>query len=97
VIIRATKSQIFSALFKAYEMSTNKISHSYHEGIPIIRSKKSQNLPLGQNLLLGQTFWQHSFFLFIDILLKIQQQILKCFCNICCNSVIIMNLLWFLT
>jgi len=37
VIFKATKSQysqIFSAFFKAYEMSTNQISRSYHEGIP---------------------------------------------------------------
>jgi len=37
VIFRAIKSlysQIFSAFFKAYEMSTNQISRSYHEGIP---------------------------------------------------------------
>jgi len=34
VITRATKSQLFSAVLKVHETSTNKISHSYHEGIP---------------------------------------------------------------
>jgi len=42
----------------------------------VIRSKKSQNLSLGQNLLLGQYFLAAEFFLDIDILLKLQQQIL---------------------
>jgi len=31
--------------------------------------------------LLGQTFFAIQFFLFIDILLKLQQQILICFCK----------------
>jgi len=39
----------------------------------VIRSKKSQNL------LLGQTFLATQFFLFINMLLKLQQQILICF------------------
>ena len=38
-----------------------------------------------------------SFFLFIDILLKLQQKILICFCKCSCNSVIIMGLLGFRT
>jgi len=42
-------------------------------------------------------FLQHCFFLFIDILLKLQQQILISFCKFCCNSVIIMGFLRFLT
>jgi len=33
-MIRATKSQNFSAVSKVYETSTNQISRSYHEGIP---------------------------------------------------------------
>jgi len=32
-------------------------------------------------------FVQRSFFLFIDILFKLQQQILICFCKFSCNSV----------
>jgi len=32
-------------------------------------------------------FLQHSFFLFIDILLKLQQHVLICFCKFSCNSV----------
>jgi len=31
---KSQKSQKFSAVSKAYETSTNQISHSYHEGIP---------------------------------------------------------------
>jgi len=71
-------------------------AHAMRES-QIIRLKKSQNLSLGQNISLGQTFLQHSFFLLnIDILLKLQQQILICFCKFSCNSVIIVGLLRFL-
>jgi len=42
-------------------------------------------------------FLQRCFFLFIDILLKLQQQILTCFRKFCCNSVIIMGLSRFMT
>jgi len=42
-------------------------------------------------------FLQHNFFLFIDILLKLQQQIVIYFCKFSCNYVIIMGLLRFLT
>jgi len=44
IIIRATKSQIFSAFFKANETSTNQISRSYHEQLPSYKVKRSQNL-----------------------------------------------------
>jgi len=39
---------------------------------------------------------QHSFFLFIDILLKLQPQILILFCKFSCNSVITVVLFPFL-
>jgi len=63
VIIRATKSQLsqnFSAVSKVYETSTNQISRSYHEAI---RSKKSQNLSLGQNFFAVQFFSLYSYFI----------------------------------
>jgi len=63
----------------------------------VVRSEKSQNLLLGQKLWLGQIFIAAQFFLFIDILLKLQQQILICFCKFSCNSVMIMGLLQFRT
>jgi len=59
--------------------------------------QKSKNLPLDQNLSLCQTFLAAEFFLLIDILLKLQQQMFICFYNFSCNSVIIMGLLRFLT
>jgi len=46
---------------------------------------------------LGQTFLAAQILLFIDILLKVQQQILIYFCKFSCNSVMIMGLLRFLT
>jgi len=53
-------------------------AHTLRES-QVIRSKKSQNLSVGQNFLAAQ------FFLFIDILLKLQQQpeqeIVICFCK----------------
>jgi len=61
---------------------------------PVNRSKKSQNLSFGQTLLLGQNFLAAQVFLFIDTLLKLQQQIFICFCKFSCNSVIIVGLLW---
>jgi len=78
IISRATKSQYFSAVSRVYETSTNQISPLYL----VIRSKKSQNLSL------GQTFLQHSFALKyqyfiettttdIDMLLQVDLQ----FCN----------------
>jgi len=39
----------------------------------VIRSNKSQNLSLGQSLSLGQIFLATVFFLFANILLKLQQ------------------------
>jgi len=49
----------------------------------VIRSKKCQNLSLGQNFLL------QSFFVVINISLKLQQHILICFCKFRCNSEIL--------
>jgi len=46
----------------------------------VVRSKKRTNLSLGQNFLAAE------FFLVIDILLKLQQQILICFSKYCCTS-----------
>ena len=86
---KSQQSQIFSAVSKVYETSTNHISRSYHEGIPSYYVKKSQNLSFGQNFLAAQ------FFLFTEILLKLQEQIVICFCKFSCNSVIIMGLLRF--
>jgi len=55
----------------------------------VIRSKKSQNFSLGQNLSSGQNFLAAQRLFFIDILLKLQKQILICFGNFSCNSNII--------
>jgi len=65
--------------------------------IKVIRSKKSPDVLLGQNLSLGQNFLAAEFFLVIDILLKLQQHILICFCKFSCNSEILMGLLRLLT
>jgi len=43
--------------------------------------------------ILGEAFLAEQFFLFIDILLKLQQPILICFCKFGCNSVVIEDLL----
>ena len=40
---------------------------------------------------LVKIFLQRSFFLFINILLKLQQLVLICFCKFSCNSVIVMS------
>jgi len=58
----------------------------------VIRAK-NQNLSLEQNLSVSQTYFAAQFFLLIDMLLKLQQQILSCFCKFSCNSVIIVGLL----
>ena len=55
--------------------------------------QKVQNSFLGQNLSSGKMFLAAQFFLFIDILLKLQQPVLICFCNFNCNSVVIEDLL----
>jgi len=44
--------------------------------------EKSQKLSLGQNLLSGQLLLQYSFFIFINILLKLQHNILIWFCKL---------------
>jgi len=48
-------------------------------------------------LLLGQNFLAVEFFLVINILLKLQQQILICFCKFRCKSEIVMGLLQLVT
>jgi len=54
--------------------------------------QKSQNLSLDKNLSLGQNFFAAQFFIFINILLKLQKQILIYFCKFTCNSDIIIAL-----
>jgi len=54
----------------------------------VIRSKKS-------NFIVGSNF--SCSIVFYDLSMKVQQQILICFCKFCCNSVIIMCLVRFLT
>ena len=64
----------------------------------VIRSKKVKIYHWVKIYPLGQLFMQHSFFLnLLYILLKLQQQILICFCKFSLHSVIIMGLLRFLT
>jgi len=70
---------IFSAFFKVYGTSTNQISHWYHERLKLL-GQRSQNLSFRSKFLAAQ------FFLFTDILLKLQQQILTCFCKFSWNS-----------
>jgi len=59
--------------------------------------QKIQNLSLGQNSSLGQNFLATELFLVIDILLKLQQQIVTCFCKFSCNPEILVGLLRLLT
>jgi len=65
--------------------------------IPKLLGQKNSTLILGHNLSLGQNFLQHIFFLFIDILLKLQQQILTCFCKFSWNFMIILDFFQLLT
>jgi len=81
VIIRATTSQNLHAFFKVYETSKNQFSCSYHEGIPSYEVKEKSKLIIRLKFINGSNFSCSSFFLFIDILLKLQQQILICFCK----------------
>ena len=101
VIIRATKVnkvKIFLPFLKFTKRPNTKFHAHTMRVSQVIKLKKSQNLLLGQNLSLDQTFFAAQFFLLnIDILLKPQQQILICFCKFSCNSVIIVGLLRFLT
>jgi len=70
-------------------------SHTMRES-QVIRSKKSKII-IRSKFIVGSNFSCYSFFLFIDILLKLQQLILTCFCKFRCNSVKIIGLLRFLT
>jgi len=54
----------------------------------LLTSKKSLQVKIYR---LVQIFLQRTFFLFIDILLKLQQLILIWFCKFSCNSVIVMS------
>jgi len=49
-----------------------------------IRWKISQNLSLAKNLSFGDIYVAGNFFLFFDIFLKLQQQILIFFCKFSC-------------
>jgi len=92
VMIRGIKSQYsqnFSAVLKVYETSKTKFHvHTTRES-HVVRSKKSK-------FIVRSIFSCSTLFLFIDILLKLQQQTLICFYQFSCNSVIIMGLLRFL-
>ena len=83
-------SQNFSAFFKVYEMSTHQISPSYYEGIPTYYVKETSKLIIMSKFVTWLNFSWRTFSPFIDILLKLQQQILTCFCKYSCNSVMIM-------
>jgi len=63
---------------------------------PKLLDQKSPISLLSQNVSLGQTFLAAQFFLFIDILLKVQQQILIYFASLFANSVIILGCCAFL-
>jgi len=81
----ATKSQNFSAFLKFIKRPQTTFYADTMSHSKVIRSRKSQNLPSGQNLSIGQNFLQQ-FFFSIDILLKLQKQILIYFCKFSCNS-----------
>jgi len=60
---------------------TNFHAHTTRES-QAIRSKKSKFINRSKcRLCLNQTFLATQFFLFINILLKLQQQVLICFCK----------------
>ena len=90
-ITRATKSQ-WSQHFSTFIKVSNVHKSNFiliPWATPKLLGQKSQNLSLGQNLSVGQSYLAVQFFLFINILLKLQQQILSCVCKFGCNSVII--------
>jgi len=63
-----------------------------------IISQKKSKFSIRSKFIAGSDFHAAQFsFLFIDILLKLQQQMLICFCKFSCYSVILMCLLQFLT
>jgi len=62
-------------------------------GDPKLLGQKKSKFIIRSNLSLGQNFLAAEFFLFIDILLKLQHQILICFCKFSCNYVVIVGLL----
>jgi len=66
-------------------------AHTMRES-QVIRSKKVQ-IYHWVNIYCWVNLSCKSFFFFIDILLKIQQQRLICFCKYTCNSVIIKGFL----
>jgi len=93
---RETKSQIFSATIEVYETSTNQTSHSYHEGLPSTIGQKKSKFIIKSKYIVRANLSCGTFFLFIDVLLKLQQQILMHFCKSSFNSVIIVCWLWLL-
>jgi len=84
---KVNKIKIFLPFLKLMKRPQTQFHAHIMREYQVIRSKKSQNLLLGENLSLGQTFLATRFFLFIEILLKLQQPILICFCKFSCNSV----------
>jgi len=66
------------------------LAQSYHERESQVIRLKNVNLSSGLSFLTV-------FFPFIDTLLKLQQQILICFCKFSFNSVVIVSLLLLLT
>jgi len=94
---KSIKSKIFCLFKKAYEMSTHQVSCYTMRESQVIRLKKSKYI-IRSKFTIGSNFSCSTVFsLFIDVLFELQQLILTCFCKFCCNSVIIMCVLWFLT
>ena len=88
---KVNKVKIFLPFLKFKKRPQTKFHAHTMRLSQVIRSKKVKILSL------GQIFFAAQFFLLnIDILLKLQQQILICFCKFSCNSVIIVGLLLFL-
>jgi len=75
---KVNKVKHFPPFSKLMKHPRTKFHADTISGSKVIRSKKVKFI-IRPNLSLGQNFLQHIFFLFIDILLKLQQQILMCF------------------
>jgi len=74
-------------------------AHAMRESQVIRSKKKSKFIIKSKFILWSKVSFSCStvVFFLIDILLKLQEQIMICFCKFSCNSVIIMGLLRFLT
>jgi len=62
----------------------------------VIMSKKSKFI-IRSKFIVRLKFFAAELFLVFDILLKLQQQTLRCFCSFNCNSDILMSLLRIMT